>query len=414
MAGKKKTKGIKWDGCYYSTGSVAKVEGAKQKDGKKPYTAYLKYKDESGKWHNKQHTIWASSDKDAHSQLCSWHEDEEAKVNPTADDTETVSQYVNRYIETSEKTHRVERSTIAFYRAQEKKIQDGLGNVPLDNLNADMVEEWVANLMSGDKSLTATTAGKALKFLKSVTAHAELTERLDRDPLRRVKPPKFSRKEPNALDKQGRERLLAYLDALPDSELNIAIRLALLTGMRVGEICGLTWRNADLDKGELSIVQAIGRTENGTYIKDTKTGCSHRRIPIPEELTTRLKSWKEHQQAQLDSMSVPFDSGMFVVGTIDPSGFKYANPTLLSKAWRVVSKQLALKGTQGDSVTFHDLRHTFATTAISEGADVKSVSSILGHANAAMTLNVYASADPISMRQTVEAVANSMQMQQTD
>ena len=55
---------------------------------------------------------------------------------------------------------------------------------------------------------------------------------------------------------------------------------------------------------------------------------------------------------------------------------------------------MGLVGTQGRRPTFHDLRHTFATYAISECMDVKTVSSILGHTSAAMTLNIYASADP--------------------
>jgi integrase len=63
-----------------------------------------------------------------------------------------------------------------------------------------------------------------------------------------------------------------------------------------------------------------------------------------------------------------------------------------------------LIGTEGKRCTFHDLRHTFATAAIAAGVDVKTVSSILGHANAAMTLNVYASADPDAKRRAAAVI----------
>lgn len=66
---------------------------------------------------------------------------------------------------------------------------------------------------------------------------------------------------------------------------------------------------------------------------------------------------------------------------------------MLSRGWKTLSDSMGLVGTQGRRPTFHDLRHTFATYAIAEGVDVKTVSSILGHSNAAMTLNIYASAD---------------------
>lgn len=69
-----------------------------------------------------------------------------------------------------------------------------------------------------------------------------------------------------------------------------------------------------------------------------------------------------------------------------------------------MSESFGLIGTQGRSVTFHDLRHSFATRAVAAAADIKAVSSVLGHTNAAMTLNVYADADPASKRRTTDLV----------
>lgn len=91
----------------------------------------------------------------------------------------------------------------------------------------------------------------------------------------------------------------------------------------------------------------------------------------------------------------------------DPNG-SYLTPRLLSTSFWRRAKRLELKGSQGKRPTFHDLRHAFATTAIAEGVDVKSVSSILGHADASMTLNVYASADPEAKRNAVETVTNAL------
>ena len=83
-------------------------------------------------------------------------------------------------------------------------------------------------------------------------------------------------------------------------------------------------------------------------------------------------------------------------------------PHTLSKGWKSIADSMGLVGTQGRRPTFHDLRHTFATYAISEGIDVKTVSSILGHSSAAMTLNIYASADPSSKRAAVETIDSVM------
>jgi integrase len=69
---------------------------------------------------------------------------------------------------------------------------------------------------------------------------------------------------------------------------------------------------------------------------------------------------------------------------------------------------MGLVGTQGRRPTFHDLRHTFATFAIAEGIDVKTVSSIMGHANAAMTLDIYASADADAKRAAAMTIDEAM------
>lgn len=84
----------------------------------------------------------------------------------------------------------------------------------------------------------------------------------------------------------------------------------------------------------------------------------------------------------------PLTQDHYVLGRVDGA---YMAPHSLWRDWKAIAKSLGLVGCEGKLPTFHDLWHTFAT--ISSGIDVKGVSSILGHSNAAMTLNVYASAD---------------------
>ena len=84
-------------------------------------------------------------------------------------------------------------------------------------------------------------------------------------------------------------------------------------------------------------------------------------------------------------------------------------PHYLSTRWRIAADALELIGTQGRRPTFHDLRHTFATAAIAHGVDIKTVSSFMGHANAAMTMNTYADADPDAKRRGAETVARAYQ-----
>jgi integrase len=128
-------------------------------------------------------------------------------------------------------------------------------------------------------------------------------------------------------------------------------------------------------------------------------------VPVPADLANILIGWQKTQRTRAVAAGVTFPGTLYVTGRIDGS---YQSPEVVSHEWHALSKALGVRGTEGRIATFHDLRHTFATCAIAEGVDVKTVSSILGHANAAMTLNVYASADPDAKRRAAKTINAAM------
>ena len=140
--------------------------------------------------------------------------------------------------------------------------------------------------------------------------------------------------------------------------------------------------------------RSVARDNGKYYVKQPKTRSSIRDVPIPRVLAAKLKARRDAQETELIVAGItPSDermAQMYVLGGVDGSFMK---PHGLWRPWKELADSMGLVGTQGRRPTFHDLRHTFATFAITEGIDVKTVSSILGHANAAITLNIYASAD---------------------
>lgn len=124
-----------------------------------------------------------------------------------------------------------------------------------------------------------------------------------------------------------------------------------------------------------------------------------------ESLVDILADWLKVQQEEFNEFRRTVGAGDYVLGDLDG----YLSPDTLSKGWSAIAKAVGVKGTEGRIPTFHDLRHTWATRYLAEGGDVKTASSVLGHANAAITLNTYASADPDAKRRSArltEAVAN--------
>ena len=190
--------------------------------------------------------------------------------------------------------------------------------------------------------------------------------------------------------------------------------MALHTGLRVGEVCALTWRDVDTARGVIHVRHAIGRADGGTYLKEPKSACGRRDVPISPALgaalARRLAAMTSERASAGLATSREDLAGLYVVGDATPvAGDKpWASPSAVSREWHVLAVSWDLRGSRGRVCTFHDLRHTWATVAISEGVDVKSVSAILGHSSAAMTLDVYADASPDAKRRAADLVARAM------
>jgi len=184
------------------------------------------------------------------------------------------------------------------------------------------------------------------------------------------------------------------------SPMTVAAWIALFTGLRRGEVCGLRWRDVSLDDRMMLVTRSIGEGRGGSsYIKGPKTHRT-RDVPIAGQLAGVLSVW----YAQCRDEWGLTDGEMFDLYVIGNAEGGFCLPTYITEGWRVLSRGWNLVGTAGRRVTFHDLRHTFATAAIVGGLDVKTVSSILGHSSAAMTLDIYASADPDAKRAAADRI----------
>ena len=391
---------------HYTSASIRKRKG-------KGWQGILKYKDEDNKWKSKYKTFPdAELKREATAALAEWREQEERAWHETRGDVRvlasTVAEYVEHHIETLEKTESAAKSTTTGYRFMLAHIKsDPIGNVSIDELTAEDAERWIGNMLSSGKS--AATVRKAFNVLHVAVRHAVEVHRLPYDPLSAVKRPKLPKKEPNSLDTMQRARLVSYLDATGCSPVNVAISLALYTGMREGEVCGLRWADVDFKTKTLHIRRTIARDGSRTYVKEPKTARSMRNIPIDQSLSDLLTTRKEAVNAECTVAGIKFSEDMYVVGGIgDGVAYAYMDPHFLWQSWKAIAKSLDLKGTQGKVPTFHDLRHTYATAAIANGADVKSVQGLLGHASAKTTLDIYAGNDDEAMRKAAESTAAAM------
>lgn len=376
---------------------------------------YIRYKD-NGKWKSKTR-VYRSKDgkklgrKEAVAALKAWGQQLEAELQGEAQQTEeqvppTVSEYMAAYIEG--RANSIERRTVSGYASLAKRlIGPGLGSYRIDELTPHIVQKWVNNCT---KEFAPRTVRKALVLLRSAMNQAVERDLLPKDPTRTVGAPKVPIANPNALGAPERGKLLQFLAIEPAEPVNLAVSMALLMGMRSGEVCGLRWRNVDLEAQTLDIRESLGRDDNakGTehwYLKEPKTGGSRRTLFIPDNMIEPLRARMNQAKADAAHFKGSY-LGYFVVGHADGSPM---NGDQLTKKWHSIAQVLNLVGTEGRTPTFHDLRHTFATAAITNNsADIKTISSMMGHSNAAMTLNIYASADPEAKRRAAQNIARQM------
>jgi len=152
----------------------------------------------------------------------------------------------------------------------------------------------------------------------------------------------------------------------------ICIRLALGTGLRIGEIVALQWGDIDLSERVLKVRRTQGERAEETLSPKTKN--SHRAIPLTQNTAEDLAAWfKKMEPTTLDTPVFPDEDGGY----------------LLARKLRAEYKQL-LETLHLPSYSFHTLRHTFATRALEVGMDYKTLSILLGHSSVTFTLDVYA------------------------
>lgn len=176
---------------------------------------------------------------------------------------------------------------------------------------------------------------------------------------------------------------------------NIGILLALYTGMRIGEVCALRWEDVDFIHRVICVRYTVGRIYNcetrstEKVFSSPKTKDSFREIPISKELFLVLKELRKISDTP------------FVVGNSEQS----KEP----RAYRDYFTRL-LKHLDIPKITFHGLRHTFATRCIESQCDYKTVSTLLGHSNITTTLNLYVHPNLKQKKRCIERMTNVLNL----
>lgn len=307
--------------------------------------------------------------------------------------------------------------TAEGYEMSLKHIKVGLGDESIGSLTPHKVEAWISDAVNRGVSLDCIK--RAFKLLKSYYAYLLSFPNpiVDGNPCAPVMAPKVYKKPPNSLLRDLIPRLNGWLDGLEDSPIKRATTMSLHTGVRVGEVCDLKWSDIDWDQSYLVVRTAVSMHHGKLYSKVTK-GEEQRLVPLDAFLSRYLKQLWEFDYALL-KLIYPGEvtcrrelmrRRIVSCHTLDHGADWIYSPKRITKRFTAAAREHGFIGTTGELITFHGLRHTFATQWIAAGGDIRALSDILGHKSVSFTLDVYVSSDATAKWNGIVRVSDVLSM----
>jgi integrase len=190
--------------------------------------------------------------------------------------------------------------------------------------------------------------------------------------------PKVERKQMVTLTAEESERLL---ESIKDTRIYWPVMLAFATGMRRGEVLALRWKNVDLDRGVLRVVQSLEQTRTELRFKDTKSS-QNRAIALPAFAVEELRRLKVEQAEELLALGIRQTGETLVCCRADGEPLQ---PRSITHQFTLLRSRMQ----NLPRVRFHDLRHSHATQLLADGVHPKVAQERLGHSTIATTMDLY-------------------------
>lgn len=282
----------------------------------------------------------------------------------------TYLEWTNMWMVEVEDT--VKESTFSSYCYKiQHYLLPHLAEVSLSEITEKRLQEMVKFWQ--EDGLSVGTIKLLIGLLKRILTSAESKGKIAKNPCKEIKLPKGKKKKVRALAKLEQKRLEKVVEK-EESDKGLPAVLAMHTGMRIGEIAALKWENVLFDQNIILVestyqrVSVAGTNQTVLHYGPVKSESSQRVIPMSDKIRKDLQK----QKLKSDSEFVFSVNG------------KPCEPRLLTYHFHQLRKKAKL-----EKVHFHQLRHTFATRCLESGADIPSVSALLGHSSTQMTLDIY-------------------------
>ena len=305
----------------------------------------------------------------------------------------TVGQWMDVWYEYYAKI-KVRPSSHKTYEGYIKNhIKPSIGNIPLTKLTTLDLQRLYQKLLTEGrvdrleaknqpKGLSSKTVRNINQVISSAMQLAIQQHLISHDPTDGCALPKTEHREMQTL---SADQLTAFLLEAKHSGVFEMYYIELATGLRRGELLGLKWEDIDFTTQTLRVRRQVGRINGEVREAPLKTKNAYRTISLGTDAVGILKQQREKQ---------PSSAYVFP----GPTGGPIAPDSVLHMLHRVLDRA------DLPEIRFHDLRHTFATLALQNGVDVKTVSGMLGHFSAGFTLDTYAHVTTAAQKKAAETM----------
>ncbi len=319
----------------------------------------------------------------------------------------TVGDWFDRWLETYAKPS-VKLSTYCSYELYIRAhIKPMIGEKYMNTITADELQEFFNDRgANGNLQREGGLSPKTLTNIRNMM-HIAFDQALKNGMItvnfvESVRLPKAEKKEMRVLNREEQSRLIAAARLAPEPAA-FGIIFDLFTGLRIGELCGLRWKNVNMDDHSIRVCETRNRLPNfddsietATSVKtveSTKTASSRRTVYMTDSL---YKDFQQYMNIQL-SLKKQYPS-------YNPDGYVFCQengdpyePRTYEDLFKRCVRQAGIR-----DANFHALRHTFATRSLEQGMDVVTLSKLLGHANPSVTMDKYGHAIDAHKRQSVQ------------
>ena len=309
--------------------------------------------------------------------------EESANIDMLKAEQYTTGQWMDVWFENCAKI-KVRPSSHQTYRGYiDNHIKPNIGDIPLNKLSSLHLQKLYKKLLTSGrverieskgqpKGLSAKTVRNINQVISSAMDFARDQKLISSNPTDGCALPKLEHKEMKTLPA---EQLASFLREAKESgvfELYYIelYYIELATGLRRGELLGLKWEDIDLTQGNLQVQRQVARINGEVIEAPLKTKNAYRTLPLSSDTVGVL----QEQRKKSGNSPYVFPS---------PAGGPISPDSVLHMLHRVLKRAGLSK------VRFHDLIHTFATLALQNGVDIKTVSGMLGHYSAGFTLDTY-------------------------